>query len=270
MAAADGVTPAEPVAVYQRRVRASVDRVWENVLDWEHLPALHSSSFGAVRCEDAGDWGWRARVSPARPGEEFTVELTIDWDDSSYHSRTVDGPGTGTDIFTRVSGVDTESTDVRVELYRPGLDASSGAHAGRAFVRLYTRLWDEDESMMRGRQAFLEGSSPAVARSGDRERVALGPADRLRDEGARIVEVAGDPFRVLWHEGAFVAHTIVCPHWGGPLGEGRIEDDRVVCPWHGYRYDLATGAGPEGQACHLLARARVEVDEAGAAWIMVS
>jgi nitrite reductase (NADH) small subunit len=33
-----------------------------------------------------------------------------------------------------------------------------------------------------------------------------------------------------------------CPHEGGPLGEGILEDGRVVCPWHAYAYDLRTGA----------------------------
>jgi nitrite reductase (NADH) small subunit len=33
----------------------------------------------------------------------------------------------------------------------------------------------------------------------------------------------------------------VCPHEGGPLGEGIIEGGRVVCPWHAYAYDLHTG-----------------------------
>ena len=33
-----------------------------------------------------------------------------------------------------------------------------------------------------------------------------------------------------------------CPHEGGPLGEGTIEEGRVVCPWHSYAYDVRTGA----------------------------
>jgi nitrite reductase (NADH) small subunit len=37
----------------------------------------------------------------------------------------------------------------------------------------------------------------------------------------------------------------VCPHEGGPLGEGSIEDGRVVCPWHGYAFDLRTGESEE-------------------------
>jgi nitrite reductase (NADH) small subunit len=37
----------------------------------------------------------------------------------------------------------------------------------------------------------------------------------------------------------------VCPHEGGPLGEGRIEEGRVVCPWHEYAFDLQTGVSEQ-------------------------
>ncbi len=37
-----------------------------------------------------------------------------------------------------------------------------------------------------------------------------------------------------------------CPHQGGPLGEGHIEDDCLLCPWHGYEYHPLTGEPPEG------------------------
>jgi nitrite reductase (NADH) small subunit len=37
----------------------------------------------------------------------------------------------------------------------------------------------------------------------------------------------------------------VCPHEGGPLGEGSIEEGRVACPWHGYAFDLQTGVSEQ-------------------------
>ena len=37
-----------------------------------------------------------------------------------------------------------------------------------------------------------------------------------------------------------------CPHQGGPLGEGTIEDGWLICPWHGYEYDPLTGEPPDG------------------------
>ena len=35
-----------------------------------------------------------------------------------------------------------------------------------------------------------------------------------------------------------------CPHQGGPLGEGLIEGEWLVCPWHGWEYDPKTGETP--------------------------
>lgn len=42
-------------------------------------------------------------------------------------------------------------------------------------------------------------------------------------------------------EGAICVLDSTCPHEGGPLGEGMIEGVRVVCPWHGYAFDVHTG-----------------------------
>ncbi len=36
-----------------------------------------------------------------------------------------------------------------------------------------------------------------------------------------------------------------CPHEGGPLGEGMIEDGCVVCPWHSFSFDLRSGICPQ-------------------------
>ncbi len=42
--------------------------------------------------------------------------------------------------------------------------------------------------------------------------------------------------------GDYSALDNVCLHMGGPLGEGTIENGKVVCPWHGWQYDPKTGA----------------------------
>ena len=55
------------VATYRRTVAASLERVVENVLDWEHLPWLHRASFSSVELVDAGESGWR-------DGYRYTVE----------------------------------------------------------------------------------------------------------------------------------------------------------------------------------------------------
>lgn len=41
--------------------------------------------------------------------------------------------------------------------------------------------------------------------------------------------------------GRFFACGAACPHEDGPLAEGWLEGDAVVCPWHGFDFELATG-----------------------------
>jgi nitrite reductase (NADH) small subunit len=57
--------------------------------------------------------------------------------------------------------------------------------------------------------------------------------------------VAGRAVCVANIDGAISVLDGVCPHEEGPLGEGIVEDGRVVCPWHGYSFDARTGVSPE-------------------------
>jgi nitrite reductase (NADH) small subunit len=41
--------------------------------------------------------------------------------------------------------------------------------------------------------------------------------------------------------GRFHATSPLCPHEDGPLAEGWLEGDVVVCPWHGFDFELASG-----------------------------
>lgn len=70
------------------------------------------------------------------------------------------------------------------------------------------------------------------------------------------------------HQGRFGALDNHCPHQGGPLGEGSIEDGLLRCPWHGYDYDPLTGQPPppfsDAPACFPL-RVRAGVVEVGIA-----
>ncbi len=257
------------VATYARRVRASAERVWENVLDWEHLPALHARDFRSIRCLRADGRGWHAQVGVAS-GAEIAVELAIEPDGRSYHSRTLRGPGAGTDIWTRVTEIAPDATDVAVAFLVPGVAAEAAHKVGAAFVQLYTRLWDEDEAMMRERQAFLDGVAPRPPRPGARTPQRLGRVDALRGKLPLAVAADGDTWIVREHRDALVAHAAACPHWGAPLAGATLEDGAVVCPWHGYRFDLATGRGPASQRCRMPARATVRVTDGGEAWLVIA
>jgi len=58
----------------------------------------------------------------------------------------------------------------------------------------------------------------------------------------RTVDVKGTSVALFNVEGAFYAINDTCMHRGGPLGEGEVDGKIVICPWHGWRFDVTTGA----------------------------
>ena len=65
------------------------------------------------------------------------------------------------------------------------------------------------------------------------------------EEGrGHIVCLSGERVAVFRHRGRISALSNVCQHQNGPLGEGKIIDGCVTCPWHGYQYEPETGASP--------------------------
>jgi nitrite reductase (NADH) small subunit len=74
------------------------------------------------------------------------------------------------------------------------------------------------------------------------ELVSICPVKELPGAGQiRGVTVGGRELCVANVNGRIAVLDGVCPHEGGPLGEGSIEDGRVVCPWHAYAFDPVTG-----------------------------
>jgi nitrite reductase (NADH) small subunit len=70
-------------------------------------------------------------------------------------------------------------------------------------------------------------------------------ADLPAEGGAKEFPIAGKTLCVAMIEGKPLALDNVCPHRGGPLAEGTIESGKIVCPWHQWEFDLATGASAE-------------------------
>lgn len=75
--------------------------------------------------------------------------------------------------------------------------------------------------------------------------IAVGPPQAIPDKCARIVAAPGGERIAVFRDGAQIgALTNLCAHQNGPIGEGRIIDGCVTCPWHGYQYRLVDGCAP--------------------------
>jgi nitrite reductase/ring-hydroxylating ferredoxin subunit len=66
-------------------------------------------------------------------------------------------------------------------------------------------------------------------------------AEEIQEGAAKLVRVKSEEIAVFKHQGQLCAIENTCPHEGGQLAKGRIEGDEVVCPLHGYKFNVKTG-----------------------------
>ncbi|MCC7510863.1 MAG: NAD(P)H-dependent oxidoreductase [Planctomycetes bacterium] len=80
----------------------------------------------------------------------------------------------------------------------------------------------------------------------DANWVELGDVAELRGQSLRVVEVGKRKFALSFRDGKFGLIDNVCNHVGGPLGEGKLDGEYVVCPWHHWKFHRCTGEGEPG------------------------
>jgi nitrite reductase/ring-hydroxylating ferredoxin subunit len=224
--------------LYRRRVHASLPRIWENVFDWEHLPHLHAGSFAECRLIERGGWGWRAALRLAGREDEQVIELRADRAANLYVTTTLAGAGEGSEIRVALMPVEPHVVDVQVEFHLPEANPERLAAIGQAYAAVYARLWDEDEAMMQAREAALACAHPSLQPG----VISLGGQTDVRRRLPFVFEHSGARFRLIELDGTLVAHSVVCPHWLGPLDKAEVQNGAIACPWHGYRFDLRSGA----------------------------
>ncbi|WP_196891155.1 Rieske 2Fe-2S domain-containing protein [Aureivirga marina] len=68
--------------------------------------------------------------------------------------------------------------------------------------------------------------------------------DEIEEDRAKIFIVDNERIAIFKYENKLSAIHNVCKHQGGPLGEGKIVDGCITCPWHGYQYLPQNGQSP--------------------------
>jgi len=82
-----------------------------------------------------------------------------------------------------------------------------------------------------------------------------GQVGEIPHGGSKVVEIKEHTVAIFNIGGTLYAIDNTCPHQGGPLGEGYLEENGVVsCPWHAWNFDIRTGISPVDPevrvACH--------------------
>ena len=71
--------------------------------------------------------------------------------------------------------------------------------------------------------------------------VAVASVTEIAPGQSKIVQAGGKQLAIVNVEGTFHVIDNACPHFGGPMGLGKLDGAKLSCPWHGWTFDVRTG-----------------------------
>ena len=129
---------------------------------------------------------------------------------------------------------------------------------GQYYQALYSVLYDEDESMMSGRQQALDVIKHQQKSA---KPLSLGKLGKLRLALPKVITHGGRDWRIVEVAGELAVHSTLCPHMLGPLSESTVQNGVIECPWHGYKFNVVTGQQSDGGKCKLATPPVITVDQ---------
>jgi nitrite reductase/ring-hydroxylating ferredoxin subunit len=80
-----------------------------------------------------------------------------------------------------------------------------------------------------------------IRRQVDHKDIPVARVDEIPEGERKIVQVDGISIGVFHHKGDWYALRNSCLHRGGPVATGKLIEDQIICPWHGYTYEVTSG-----------------------------
>ncbi len=103
-------------------------------------------------------------------------------------------------------------------------------------------IWIVSLHLIAGIREYRKDSHPLAPNT--EGYVEVGSVEEIAENRAKIANISGERVAIFKYDGKISAVSNVCQHQNGPLGEGKIVDGCITCPWHGYQYLPESGACP--------------------------
>ena len=93
-----------------------------------------------------------------------------------------------------------------------------------------------------------------------------GPVAQFTNRALTQISLGKTKLAISHRDGTFGAISNVCNHAGGPLGQGRLDGEYVVCPWHNWKFHRQSGKGEPGFEEDAVPSHEVKVED-GCIWV---
>lgn len=241
---------------YTKIIPYPFEVVLDQYFDYEHIAHVHPRTLGEYRpVQHQGEgllydqyWppDWFGQRAVSRVAQTFHPPGDI-W------FEFLAGKHRGTKVHSQLTP-HASGTEVTETYFVPGLPNWGFLRLlmRPIVIRQVDRIWDEDlrAGVCIGGWPGIPGRSPQAAVDAEPRPLPpgtyrLGRAERFPLDAPHVVELPAGRVLVIRSAAGFQALHPICPHTGGPLGLGKYVDGCVVCPWHGARFDAASGS-PRG------------------------
>lgn len=236
---------------FDHDVGVPLERMIENVLDYEHFPNIHPADFKSSDLLQSGPKWLRMRFGNSDGSHSQVLSIVhpsnTRWTFDFEHG----GPHEGLLIHQEATIVDDQRISVRISFFLREPPRSEAVRKAlfQVFRARLQMLYNQDAVIMRQRQDALDRRT---ARTTDVVDGSLGSVEDVRERAPFRFTLDGRRFWVRQRNGELEAFAAECPHMFGPLACPREgEDDEVVCPWHRYRFDAGTGSSTDGRGIRL-------------------
>jgi nitrite reductase (NADH) small subunit len=78
-----------------------------------------------------------------------------------------------------------------------------------------------------------------------------GPVSELPPGAVKEIEMGDATYALCNVDGTLHCLGGTCPHAGGPLGQGMLDGNALMCPWHGWEFDCRNGLSTSGDDLQL-------------------
>jgi nitrite reductase/ring-hydroxylating ferredoxin subunit len=279
----------------------TLERMYENALDWEHLPWLHSSSFMRIDLIKAGRWGWHANAQLAATDASLLPDRSLwiaalkrsaryqPWRllkfSASLVKQLVVSAGSAVElqllldtdkrrwITTTLSGIG-KGGEIWTEVIEHGPQdievvvdfyiPNIPQPIAAPLGEYYKNLYRRLYDEDQEMMEFRHSALNIQIVDADQQSLLLGPLEELRPQLPLSFTLSKRQWSLRENGGELIVHPTYCPHRLGPIeGAELSEQGEISCPWHGYRFDLTTGENTSGQRCRLPKPPRLEVTDEG-------
>lgn len=242
---------------YKKLIPYSFDVVLSQYFDYEHIEHVHPKTLGRYELveKSVNDIVYRqhwprglfgSAVSTVRHTFNPPGEIWFDFIEGKYK-------GVKVHTLLRSEGKAT-LVDETYQMPLPNW-RWLGALARPFVIRQVERVWKEDIDVDVCRDGWPRVPETAECMETGEPKSRVEPVatralkiTEITEGEPKVVELADEEVAVFRQGDRCFALEQRCPHTGGPLSLGKVEDGAVVCPWHGAKFDLQTGAMIRGPA----------------------